>query len=453
MGLEIIILAAGQGKRMHSDLPKVLHCVAGQPMLAHVIANAKKCSPEKIHIVIGHGANQVRQAITGSKIAWCMQQEQLGTGHAVQQALPNINDNQEVLILYGDVPLLTEETLHSLIKQLDNHHLVLLTANLDNPSGYGRVIRDDKNQVTKIVEQKDADQTTLNIKEINTGILATRAKLLKECLSKITNQNAQQEYYLTDCIELAANDNNIAASVCDDQNEVLGINNKQQLASVERLYQLRIANKLMQQGATLIDPARVDVRGELQIEKDVTIDANVIFEGTNQIGEQVSIGSNVILINTTIAAGTNIHPNCHIENSIIGANCEIGPFARIRPDTELANQVKVGNFVEVKKSKINTGSKINHLSYIGDSELGENVNVGAGSITCNYDGANKHRTVIGDNVFIGSDTQFIAPVTIGDGATIGAGSTITKDTPKDKLTLARAKQVTLDNWQRPKKNK
>jgi bifunctional UDP-N-acetylglucosamine pyrophosphorylase/glucosamine-1-phosphate N-acetyltransferase len=474
MGLEIIILAAGKGTRMHSDLPKVLHKVAGKAMLAHVIDTAQQLSPDAIHIVIGHGAEHVKETIQNETITWCLQEQQLGTGHAVQQALPNIkNDHQNVLILYGDVPLLKIETLQNLIDELSNKQLVLLSALLEDPTGYGRIVRegkkdtysqgevqrksnnvlsDEKENVKAIVEQKDADQATLNIKEINSGILAAQAGHLKEWLGKISNDNAQQEYYLTDCIALAVKQNQkVEAIICSDENEILGVNNKSNLSQVERLYQQQTAEKLMTKGVTIIDPDRIDVRGTLKTGKDVEIDINSVFIGDNELGDGVKIGPNVVIINSQINAGTNILANSHIENASVGKNCELGPFARLRPDTDLANNVKVGNFVEIKKANIKKGSKINHLSYIGDSELGENVNIGAGTITCNYDGANKHRTIIGDNVFVGSDTQFIAPVTVGNGATIGAGSTITKDTPEQKLTLARSKQFTIDNWQRPQK--
>ncbi len=452
MGLEIIILAAGQGTRMHSDLPKVLHPVAGKPMLAYVIDCATSLSPQKIHVVIGHGAEQVKQAINNNAIDWCLQNEQLGTGHAVQQAIPNIEGEQDVLILYGDVPLLTADTLAELLQTLTTQDLVLLSANLNNPTGYGRIVRDTQNKVQRIIEQKDADPNTLAINEINTGILTTRCANLKKWLSKIDNNNVQQEYYLTDCIELAVSDKNkVEAIICDNSNEVLGINDKQQLAYVERLFQQRNAEQLMTKGVTLIDPLRIDVRGQLEVGKDVEIDINTVFIGSNRLGDRVKIGANAVVINSEIKSGTCIYPNCHIENTVVGENCEIGPFARIRPETLLDENVKVGNFVEIKKSNVKTGSKINHLSYIGDSDLGKDVNIGAGTITCNYDGANKHRTSIGDNVFVGSDTQFVAPVKIGDGATIGAGSTITKDAPENKLTLARNKQTTVDNWQRPKK--
>ena len=453
MGLEIIILAAGKGTRMYSELPKVLHKVAGKPMLGHVIDCAKELSPDTIHVVIGHGAELVQTTLSEENILWCLQKEQLGTGHAVQQALPNIDDQQNVLILYGDVPLLTTDTLKTLLADLANNQLVLLSAKLNDPTGYGRIVRENKN-VKCIVEQKDADSETLKVKEINSGILASNAGKLKHWLSKTNNNNTQKEYYLTDCIELAVNEqNSVEAIICDNEEEILGVNNKQHLAYVERVFQSQMANQLMLNGVTLIDPTRIDVRGNLLTGKDVEIDINSLFIGENVLGDGVTIGSNAVIINSQINAGTRIHANCHIENANIGEKCELGPFARIRPETVLAENVKVGNFVEVKKSDVKTGSKINHLSYIGDSELGKNVNIGAGTITCNYDGANKHRTIIGDNVFVGSDTQFIAPVTIGNGATIGAGSTITKDSPEQKLTLARSKQITIDSWQRPKKNK
>ena len=474
MGLEVIILAAGKGTRMHSDLPKVLHQVAGEAMLKHVIATAKELMPDAIHVVVGHGAEQVKNTIQDETIDWCLQENQLGTGHAVQQALPNIKDQQDVLVLYGDVPLLKQKTLQQLIDQLTHKQLVLLSAVLADPTGYGRIVREDTqetysqgkvqqasnnaavdklNQVRKIVEQKDANEAILNIKEINSGILAAKAKDLKHWLEKVNNNNAQQEFYLTDCIALAVQQGQkVEAIICEDENEILGINNKLHLAKVERLYQQGIASLLMNAGVTLIDPARIDVRGKLDTGKDVNIDVNCVFIGNNILGDGVSIGANAVVINSQIKAGSKVLANCHIENADIGENCELGPFARIRPDTTLAENVKVGNFVEIKKSNIEVGSKINHLSYIGDTEMGKQVNIGAGTITCNYDGANKHRTVIGDNVFVGSDSQFVAPVTIGDGATIGAGSTITKDTPKDKLTLARNKQFTIETWKRPEKN-
>ena len=478
MGLEIIILAAGKGTRMNSELPKVLHKVAGQAMLSHVIETAQQLSPDAIHVVVGHGSEQVKETIQNDAVTWCLQEQQLGTGHAVQQALPNIkNDQQDVLILYGDVPLLKTETLQILINGLSNKQLVLLSAILEDPTGYGRIVRKGKNEihanatysqgevqrnsnnqsnaaksVQAIVEQKDADAEILTIKEINSGILAAQAGNLKDWLANVRNNNAQQEYYLTDCIALAVkNKQKVEAIICNDENEILGVNNKLHLAQVERLLQSSIAEQLMVNCVTLIDPASIDVRGKLQTGQDVEIDVNSVFIGNNVLNDGVSVGANAVVINSIIEAGTTIHANCHIENANIGKNCELGPFARIRPETVLAENVKVGNFVEIKKANVKTGSKINHLSYIGDSDLGKNVNIGAGTITCNYDGANKHRTTIGDNVFVGSDTQFIAPVTIGDGATIGAGSTITKDSPEQKLTLTRSKQVSIDGWQRPQK--
>ncbi len=451
MGLEVIILAAGQGTRMQSDLPKVLHAVAGKPMLAHVLESANNLNPEKIHVVIGHASEQIKNYFSDHNINWCVQEEQLGTGHAVQQVIPSINAQQNVLILYADVPLLSLSSLQLLSKQLAKNDMVLLSAVLDDPTGYGRIVR-DSNKIQRIVEQKDADDATQKINEINTGILACHADVLEKCLSNLTSDNAQGEFYLTDCIEIAVTSgHSVDVIICDDVSEITGINNKRQLAQVERIYQLRVAEKLMQQGVTLMDPNRFDVRGTLNTGKDVEIDINALFIGENNLGNNVKIGSNAVIINSTINSNTQVHANCHIENALIGNNCELGPFARIRPETVLDENIKVGNFVEIKKSKIKSDSKINHLSYIGDSELGKKVNIGAGTITCNYDGANKHRTIIGDDVFVGSDTQFVAPVNIADGSTIGAGSTITKNTPKDKLTLSRSKQTTLANWQRPKK--
>ena len=454
MGLDIIILAAGKGKRMNSDLPKVLHKVAGKSMLAHVIESAQSLKPTNIHIVVGHGSEQVKKELDNNGLHWCIQSEQLGTGHAVQQALPDIEKDRDVLILYGDVPLLTENTLSNLLVALESNDLVLLTAKLPDPSGYGRIVRDLEDNVERIVEQKDANESELKINEVNTGILATNSKLLNTCLSKINNKNSQQEFYLTDCIQLAVKDKKkVEAVICDKPYETLGVNNNLNLAQVERYYQRRVAIELLNGGVTLMDPERIDVRGSLKTGKDVLLDVNTVFVGDNVLEDNVCIEANTVIINSHIKSGTIVHANTHIENAVIGENCELGPFARIRPDTNLNEKVKVGNFVEIKKSNIKTGSKINHLSYIGDTDLGKDVNIGAGTITCNYDGANKHKTIIGDNVFVGSNTQFVAPVTIGEGATIGAGSTITKDTPKDKLTLSRSKQITIETWQRPQKEK
>lgn len=450
MKLDIVILAAGQGIRMHSDLPKVLHRVAGKPMLAHVIECARALSPRNIHLVVGYGAEQVREAVQDDSIHWWTQAQQRGTGHAVLQAAPGLSDDHDVLVLYGDVPLVAPTTLQPVIHGLSRSDLVLLSAELPDPSGYGRIVRDHEKRVQRIVEQQEADSSTLAIQEVNTGVLAARGSLLKQWLARVNNDNVQQEYYLTDCIGLAVADGcRVEAIMCEDAGEVLGVNDKKQLMQAERICQRRTAEQLLAQGVTVLDPDRIDVRGELVAGSEVEIDVNTVFEGANRLGDGVRIGANTILVNTSIGARTRIYPNCHIENAAIGCDCQVGPFARIRPQTRLADGVKVGNFVEIKKSDIQTGSKINHLSYIGDADVGQQVNVGAGVITCNYDGVSKHRTVIGNRVFVGSDTQLVAPVVIGDGATIGAGSTITKNAPADRLTLARSKQVTMKNWKRP----
>ncbi len=456
--LSAVVLAAGQGTRMQSDLPKVLHTIGGEPLLAHVIKAALALSAVQISIVYGHGGEQVQEALLPyspqESIQWVEQKEQLGTGHAVEQALPGIPDDHLVLLLYGDVPLITVETLQTLIAATAGGGLGLLTAGLENPSGYGRIVRDAAGSVQCIVEQKDASPDQLQIKEINTGMLAVNAKHLKKWIGQLDSNNAQGEFYLTDIIGLAVSDNvEIVTANPHDICEIEGVNNKRQLAELERAFQQRQANRLMEAGLTLRDPMRFDLRGELIIGQDVEIDINVVLEGRVELGSNVIIGPNTVLKNVVIGRGTNVQANCVIEDSVMGERCDIGPFARIRPDTNLANSVKVGNFVEIKKSDISEGSKVNHLSYVGDTTMGANVNVGAGTITCNYDGANKYRTVIGDNVFIGSDTQLIAPVTIGEGATIGAGSTITRDVPGDALTLSRAKQQSREGWQRPVKRK
>ena len=452
MKLDIIILAAGQGSRMYSDLPKVLHRVAGQPMLARVIGCARVLSPHGLHVVVGYGAEEVRAVIRDDSIRWWHQAEQQGTGHAVQQALPGLQGDHDVLVLYGDVPLLTPTTLQAVIRELSGNDLVLLSAELADPSGYGRIVRDAQGRVLRIAEEQDADPQTLGIREVNTGVLATRSALLKQWLDGVETGNAQGEYYLTDCIGLAvAGGYRVEAMVCENAEEVLGVNDKHQLMQAERICQRRTADQLMALGVTLLDPERVDVRGDLVTGRDVVIDVNTVFEGNNCLGDRVSIGANSILVNTSVGDRTRIQPNCHIENAVIGNDCSLGPYARIRPGTRLADDVRIGNFVEIKKSDIRTGSKINHLSYVGDADVGEQVNVGAGVITCNYDGARKHRTVIGNRVFVGSDTQLVAPVAIGDGATIGAGSTITKNAPGDTLTLARSKQASIKHWKRPEK--
>ncbi len=450
MKLSIIILAAGLGKRMNSDLPKVLHCLADKPLLQHVIDTALTLEPETIQVVYGHGGEQVRNTLADLSVQWVEQKQQLGTGHAVAQAIPNIANDNMVLVLYGDVPLINSTTLQTLYSQKNG--LNILTAKLDNPTGYGRIVRNDKNQVTSIVEEKDANDKIKSIQEINTGILATQANNLRNWLTKLDNNNSQGEYYLTDIVAMAVVDEQpIHTNTVNDNQEIMGVNNRLQLVELERYYQLQQANNLMLAGVTIRDPNRLDIRGKIQVGYDINIDINVILAGKVSLGNRVRIGSNTIIRNAEIADDVEILSNCVIEDVVIGAGCKIGPFARLRPETKLAEQVHIGNFVEIKKSKIANGSKINHLSYIGDSEIGKNVNVGAGTITCNYDGAKKHKTIIKDEVFIGSDTQLIAPITVETGATIGAGSTITKDVVADSLTLSRTEQKSIIGWQRPKK--
>ncbi|HSW52960.1 MAG TPA: bifunctional UDP-N-acetylglucosamine diphosphorylase/glucosamine-1-phosphate N-acetyltransferase GlmU [Sulfuricaulis sp.] len=449
--LEIVILAAGQGKRMYSDMPKVLHGLAGKPLLGHVLDTAHVLKPAAIHVVYGHGGDQVRAAFPQAGVNWVHQAEQKGTGHAVAQAMPRVADQATVLVLYGDVPLIRAQTLQELLSAAGTG-LALLTAELDNPAGYGRILRDPAGQVVRIVESKDASPAEAKVREVNTGFLAAPAAKLRKWLAGLKNHNAQGEYYLTDIISMAVTEQvAIATRAPRDRSEILGVNSKPELAQLERMYQKQQAEKLMQQGVTLRDPARLDVRGELVCGRDVVIDVNVIFEGKVTLGDRVQVGPNNVIRDSTVGAGTIIHPNCVIEQADIGADCRIGPFARLRPEAKLAAQVHVGNFVEVKKSEVGEGSKMNHLSYIGDTTIGRGVNIGAGTITCNYDGANKHRTVIGDNVFVGSNTALVAPVTVGAGATIGAGSVITKEAPAGELTLTRVPQVTKPGWKRPKK--
>ncbi|HTN32937.1 MAG TPA: bifunctional UDP-N-acetylglucosamine diphosphorylase/glucosamine-1-phosphate N-acetyltransferase GlmU [Marinobacter sp.] len=451
--LHVVILAAGQGSRMKSALPKVLHAVAGRPMLHHVIATATQLGADKIHTVIGHGADQVRELTAEQPVNWVVQTEQLGTGHAVAQTLPDLPDNARVLVLYGDVPLTRCETLEAMVATLDESALALLTVTLDNPSGYGRIVRDDANKVVSIVEQKDANAAQLAIREVNTGILAVSARHLKAWLPALSNANAQGEYYLTDIIAMAvATGLKVNVSQPDNPFEVQGVNNRLQLSELERWYQRQQAERLMAEGATLADPARIDVRGELTIGNDILIDVNVVFEGKVEIGNNVSIGPGCVIKDARIADGAQIHPYSVIDGATIGIGAQIGPFARLRPGTELANNSKVGNFVETKKTIVGEGSKINHLSYVGDALLGSNVNVGAGTITCNYDGVNKYKTIIGDGVFVGSNTALVAPVTIAPQATIAAGSTITRDVADDELAVARSRQRNIPGWERPKKN-
>jgi bifunctional UDP-N-acetylglucosamine pyrophosphorylase/glucosamine-1-phosphate N-acetyltransferase len=452
MNLTTIILAAGKGTRMRSQLPKVLHKIAHKPLLQHVHDTAIQLENNAIHIVIGHGAELVKKMLANLQVNWVEQIEQLGTGHAVQQVSDQISDDTIALILYGDVPLLKIETLQNLLSKINGKTLALLTVNLKNPTGYGRIVRDTSGKVLRIVEEKDANETEKQITEGNTGILAVQGKALKKWLSQLGNNNAQREYYLTDIIALAVADSfEIATSSSKNEDEVLGVNDKLQLAHLERVYQFQQAQNLMCQGVTLRDQNRFDLRGSLDVGQDVEIDVNVIFEGENRIGNNVKIGANCSIKNATIGDDVIILPNCVIENAQVGANSRIGPFARLRPETILGTDTHIGNFVEIKKSVIGQGSKVNHLSYIGDSLIGKKVNIGAGTITCNYDGVNKFQTIIEDGAFIGSDTQLVAPVTIGKNATIGAGSTITKDTPDDQLTLSRNKQVSIPTWQRPVK--
>ncbi|MFA5627135.1 MAG: bifunctional UDP-N-acetylglucosamine diphosphorylase/glucosamine-1-phosphate N-acetyltransferase GlmU [Thiohalomonadaceae bacterium] len=449
--IEAVILAAGQGTRMKSALPKVLHEIGGQPMLARVFQTAKALAAQTIHIVHGHCAELVRERLVELNANWVLQAEQLGTGHAVAQAMPEVSDDSLVLILYGDVPLIETDTLYKLLAAADNG-LGLLTVELADATGYGRIVRDASGGVLRVVEQKDATPAELAIREINTGLLAAPAVQLRDWLARLDNNNAQGEYYLTDIIALAVADGVMINTVqAPDIEQVSGVNDRVQLAAMERALQKRQAQRLMLAGVSLRDPARFDLRGELHAGLDVSIDINVVIEGRVVLGDGVSIGANCILKDVEIGAGTEIRPMSMIESSRIGQHACIGPFARIRPESEIADGAHVGNFVEIKKSIIGVGSKISHLSYIGDTTMGARVNIGAGTITCNYDGANKHRTVIGDDVFIGSATQLVAPVTIHDQATIGAGSTITKDAPAGELSLSRSKQMTISGWRRPVK--
>ncbi|PKM42839.1 MAG: UDP-N-acetylglucosamine diphosphorylase/glucosamine-1-phosphate N-acetyltransferase [Gammaproteobacteria bacterium HGW-Gammaproteobacteria-1] len=449
--MEVIILAAGQGTRMKSALPKVLHAIGGEPMLARVYRTARLLEPQQIHIVYGHGADRVREQLGHLDAAWALQDKQLGTGHAVAQAMPAVNDESRVLILYGDVPLIEAATLDRLVDAAADA-LAVLTIELDNPTGYGRMVRDRDGRVQRIVEQKDASEAERAIREVNTGLLAVDGARLRSWLERLDNHNVQGEYYLTDIIAMAVEDGVAINTVsAPDIEQVSGINDRQQLAALERALQRRQAAQLMLAGVTLLDPERFDLRGDLSVGRDVIIDVNVIIEGRVVLGDGVTIGANCMLKDVEIGAGTEVKPMSIVDSAVIGAGAHIGPFARIRPDTRIADGAHIGNFVEVKKSEIGAGSKVNHLSYIGDTTMGAKVNIGAGTITCNYDGANKHRTVIGDGVFVGSDTQLVAPVTVHDNATIGAGSTITKDAPAGELTLSRNKQMSIAGWKRPTK--
>jgi bifunctional UDP-N-acetylglucosamine pyrophosphorylase/glucosamine-1-phosphate N-acetyltransferase len=455
MDLAVVILAAGQGKRMHSDTPKVLHRLAGRALLSHVLDAARALAPRRIVVVFGHGGEQVRVAFPDADLAWVEQRERLGTGHALQQALSEVPKGANVLVLNGDVPLISVGTLRRLLEAGSGGRLAILTAELGDAKGYGRVVRDKKSRrVTRIVEEKDATPDERAIREWYTGVLAAPRAQLETWLSQIENRNAQGEYYLTDVIALAVRDGvEVASAPAADLDEVQGVNGRSELARLERALQRANAARLLEAGVALADPERIDVRGALACGRDVAIDVNCVFEGDVKLGDGVSIGPNCILRDCSIAAGSEVHAFTLIDSAEVGARCRIGPYARLRPGARLDEEVHIGNFVEVKASRIGAGSKANHLAYVGDSDVGKRVNIGAGTITCNYDGVNKHRTVIEDDCFIGSDATLVAPVKIAKGSYIGAGSTINKDTPPGQLTLARAKQVSLEGWKPPKKEK
>jgi bifunctional UDP-N-acetylglucosamine pyrophosphorylase/glucosamine-1-phosphate N-acetyltransferase len=457
--MNVVILAAGMGKRMQSALPKVLHPLAGKPLLRHVIDTARSLSPQKLCVIYGHGGAAVPEMVaalaesTGSTIATALQEPQLGTGHAVMQAVPQLDDDQPTLVLYGDVPLTTVDTLRRLVKAAGSDKLGILTVEQANPFGLGRIVREGGN-IVRIVEEKDANEAERAIREINSGIMAIPTRHLKKWLAALSNNNAQGEYYLTDIVAQAVADGvPVVSSQPSGEWEVAGVNSKVQLAELERRHQLNIAHALLERGVTLMDPARIDVRGELICGRDVTIDVGCVFEGRVELADGVRIGAHCVLVGATVGAGANIKPFCHIDDATIGAASQIGPYARLRPGTALGEDVHIGNFVEVKNSSVAAHSKANHLAYVGDATIGSRVNLGAGVITCNYDGANKFRTVIEDDVFVGSDSQLVAPVTIGKGATLGAGTTLTKNAPAGKLTISRPKQLTIEGWTRPVKVK
>ena len=457
--MNVVILAAGMGKRMQSALPKVLHPLAGKPLLRHVIDTARSLSPQKLCVIYGHGGAAVPDMVsalaqeTGVTIDTALQQPQLGTGHAVMQAVPQLDDGAATLVLYGDVPLTTADTLRRLVEAAGSDKLGILTVEQANPFGLGRIVREN-GHIVRIVEEKDASEAERAIREINSGIMAIPTRHLKKWLAALSNNNAQGEYYLTDIVAQAVADGvPVVSAQPSGEWEVAGVNSKVQLAELERRHQLNIAHALLEKGVTLMDPARIDVRGELICGRDVVIDVGCVFEGRVELADGVKVGANCVLVGATVGAGANIKPFCHIEDATIGAASQIGPYARLRPGTELGEDVHVGNFVEVKNSTVAAHSKANHLAYIGDATVGSRVNIGAGVITCNYDGANKFRTVIEDEVFVGSDSQLVAPVTLGKGATIGAGTTLTKDAPAGKLTISRPKQITIEGWKRPVKVK
>ena len=456
--MNIVILAAGQGRRMHSDLPKVLHTLAGKPLLSHVLETARALNGKgkgsgRICVVYGHGGETVRNSLPSDDIVWVKQEPQLGTGHAVLQALPHLDPDSPTLVLYGDVPLIRRETLELLLAQAEDGSLALLTAFMDDPHGYGRIVR-SAGRIQRIVEEKDASEVERALQEVNTGILVASTACLARWLPTLGRNNAQGEYYLTDIAALAVAEGLPVGSAQPGQNwEVAGVNSQMQLAALERIHQGRVAEQLMEQGVHLADPSRLDVRGELKCGRDVFIDVNCVFAGRVEIGAGVVIGPNCVIKDCTVGSGSRIHAFSHLEDSVVGPECRIGPYARLRPGTALAKDVHIGNFVEVKNSSIAENSKANHLSYVGDSTVGRRVNIGAGTITCNYDGVNKHRTIIEDDVFIGSDTQLVAPVTVGRGATLGAGTTLTTNAPPEVLTVSRAKQTSIAGWKRPAKKK
>ncbi len=451
--MNIVILAAGQGKRMHSHLPKVLHPIAGKALAAHVLETARRLGQSRICLVVGHGGDVVRSALAAADVACAVQEPQLGTGHAVMQALPLLDGEGMTLVLYGDVPLIQAATLQRLV-QAAGDGLAVLTVDLENPKGYGRIIRDSAGRVQRIVEEKDATPAERLVRETNTGIMALPTARLQDWLSRLSNDNAQGEYYLTDVVALAVADGvPVHTAQPEGEWEVAGVNSKVQLAELERVYQLRLAHGLLEQGVRLADPARLDVRGQLRCGRDVAIDVGCVFEGEVVLEEAVDIGPYCVLKNVTVKAGARIAAFSHLEGAVVGPDAIVGPYARLRPGTELGAEAHVGNFVELKNSILGPGSKANHLAYVGDATVGQRVNIGAGTITCNYDGANKHRTVIEDDAFIGSDSQLVAPVTVGRGATLGAGTTLTKDAPADSLTVSRARQVSLAGWKRPEKVK
>lgn len=449
----VVILAAGKGTRMYSDLPKVLHLLAGKPMVQHVIDTAKSIGASDIHLVYGHGGDLLKEKLGEQNLNWVLQAEQLGTGHAMQQAAPSFQDDEDIVMLYGDVPLIAKDTLDRLIEVKPQGGIGLLTVILDNPTGYGRIIREN-NEVVGIIEQKDATEEQRKIQEINTGIMVASGKDFKRWLAQLNNDNAQGEYYITDIIALAHKEGNKVATVHPSRlSEMEGVNNRLQLAALERVYQKEQAEKLLLAGVMLIDPERFDIRGTLTHGRDIIIDTNVIIEGNVTLGNNVQIQSGCILRDCVIGDNSIISPYSVIENSELSSECTVGPFARLRPGAKLAAKAHVGNFVEMKNASLGLGSKAGHLSYLGDAQIGDNVNIGAGTITCNYDGANKHKTIIGDDVFVGSDTQLVAPVSVAKGATIGAGTTVTRDVNEDELVVSRVKQMHIKNWQRPIKKK